>query len=987
MKSYLRAILLSIVLVLSGTVLPIDNHNFLVEAKSESMAVDTTLEDGLVTKSDKLTFDLFAKDSNGAKISPSYISVMNNDKPVSVNWDDDTKTSYTLDLSVGENEVVIFVDLNGETLTKNYLITREEANVGDVIGQYVFAIEGFSIGLDYIVEPVLVDLKMGQSASYALHDELSANGFEYDHTGSLDSAFYLSTLLDGENQIYKKTPEIPEALLEFVDANANGYWEGELGEFDFNSMSGWMYSVNNVFPNVGFADFYLKDKDVMRVQFTIAYGSDLGGGWGSNFFASHDKGPLTTEIAKINSSDKKDIYLADPTIKEQYDKSLNSLYRVDAVQKDLNENVLILNGLIKTFDKKTSMIEELEELISDIDRLDLTNRTDSELERLETNVTNARSGLETGMLTVEEIESLIQNLVHSIDRLAKTADLDKQVQDSKKIDLSDKTEESKQAFEAALNHAETLLSQVDLTEEAINAALQELFNAIDNLEEIPVDMSLLEEKVAEALGIDTSTKTDESVEVFNKALEMAKEVLAKDTATQSEVDQALKTLNDAFDNLEDKQVDKSRLSETITKAKAVSKEGKTEESITALNNVIADAEKVLEDSNASEDEVVAKINALENAMLNLQDIPKEIVDKTDLAKQIEQAEKLVEDNYTESSFTQFKIVLGEAKVVLNSEDVSQAEVDEIVGALKEAESKLVVKDEEEEDVDEPEENPTDLIELKAVIEQAEKLDVTNKTEASNQVLEASLEQGYQVLQKENPTENEVETALKAILDAIKGLEDEVLAPHIAYIEELAPITVEFATKESELNLPKSITLHLSDKTQREVAITSWSLKTNQEFNSEIPEDYIFTAGYGLPSDVNGEKLPVEITVTVKEEIEIMPEKPEDEMEQPEIPEEDDKEDLEEDSDEELTDPLDKKDKDEPVESDLKESNDELKSSSLEHNQNNASTAAKDESDKSQENKIKALPKTATNLFNILIVGFGILSIGLFFFFKKRRNVL
>lgn len=38
-----------------------------------------------------------------------------------------------------------------------------------------------------------------------------------------------------------------------------------------------MYSVNNVFPNVGFADTYLSDGDIVRVQFTLGYGADIGG--------------------------------------------------------------------------------------------------------------------------------------------------------------------------------------------------------------------------------------------------------------------------------------------------------------------------------------------------------------------------------------------------------------------------------------------------------------------------------------------------------------------------------------------------------------------------------------------------------------------------------------------------------------------------------------------------------------------------------------
>lgn len=38
-----------------------------------------------------------------------------------------------------------------------------------------------------------------------------------------------------------------------------------------------MYCVDGVFPNVGFADHYIQDGEVIRVQFTLAYGSDIGG--------------------------------------------------------------------------------------------------------------------------------------------------------------------------------------------------------------------------------------------------------------------------------------------------------------------------------------------------------------------------------------------------------------------------------------------------------------------------------------------------------------------------------------------------------------------------------------------------------------------------------------------------------------------------------------------------------------------------------------
>lgn len=51
----------------------------------------------------------------------------------------------------------------------------------------------------------------------------------------------------------------------------------QLGEFDFGQGSGWMYSINDSYPNVGFSDTYMFDGAVMKVRYTLWYGKDIGG--------------------------------------------------------------------------------------------------------------------------------------------------------------------------------------------------------------------------------------------------------------------------------------------------------------------------------------------------------------------------------------------------------------------------------------------------------------------------------------------------------------------------------------------------------------------------------------------------------------------------------------------------------------------------------------------------------------------------------------
>src|SRR5699024_3923293 len=131
-----------------------NSDTLLNEQGQSEWSITTNLEDDLTTKADRLTFDLWAFDENDEKIEVDNIEVTNKEKSVEVKWDVEKKTSYTLDLEVGNNNVNIVVNYNDEKDTLQYKIVREEAEDGDVIGTYTFTLEGFTIGLGYFVEPV-----------------------------------------------------------------------------------------------------------------------------------------------------------------------------------------------------------------------------------------------------------------------------------------------------------------------------------------------------------------------------------------------------------------------------------------------------------------------------------------------------------------------------------------------------------------------------------------------------------------------------------------------------------------------------------------------------------------------------------------------------------------------------------------------------------------------------------------------------------------
>lgn len=405
----IRKILLSflaVLLVLFPTVTSLGLENNKAYAQEvEDITLKIDLIDGLETKADKMTFDLWARTLDDVKIDTNDVHVTNNGERVGINWNDEVKTSYTLNLVVGVNEVNIVVIHDDHEHNRSYTIIREEAQDGDVIGSYTFSMDAFVVGLGYLIEPIKVDIIKGDNAAYHLDRVLNDHGFDYSNTGQLDSGFYLENISGGN--LSEKVPNTPQIIHDKLEEfNGAPIDEGEynpedysLGEFDFNYMSGWMYAVNNVFPNVGFADKYLIDGDVMRVQFTIAYGSDIGGGYAmgggehSQFFPQVNKDLLTEAIAEINSSQSRNELLSNSALAAAYESGLEVLATVDVEQTTID------NSLAEIQDIKSAL--EIEQLIINLPEINVITLSD------EVNVQSVRSSYE-GLN--EQAKGYVENL-------------------------------------------------------------------------------------------------------------------------------------------------------------------------------------------------------------------------------------------------------------------------------------------------------------------------------------------------------------------------------------------------------------------------------------------------------------------------------------------------------------------------------------------------------------------------------------------------
>jgi hypothetical protein len=200
------------------------------------------------------------------------------------------------------------VEIKAGNAVKRYTLIYQPAKEDETAGRAVVSVEAFTIGGGYLIRPVAVDIQADDNGARLLERVLRKCGYSYEKTGTLDQNFYLAVLYGGALPLKAKAPDYLKSYLlgeGFDDFNeADDLYDGGLGEFSYTHGSGWMYCVNNKFPNVGFADYYPADGDVMRVQFTLAYGADIGGasplGAGArNFYSVADKDELTKRIAAL----------------------------------------------------------------------------------------------------------------------------------------------------------------------------------------------------------------------------------------------------------------------------------------------------------------------------------------------------------------------------------------------------------------------------------------------------------------------------------------------------------------------------------------------------------------------------------------------------------------------------------------------------------------------------------------------------------------
>lgn len=252
------------------------------------------------------------------------------------------------------------------------------------------------------------------------------------------------------------------------------------------------------------------------------------------------------------------------------------------------------------------------------------------------------------------------------------------------------------AFELALDKAERVNGQLEVSQAEVDAALRGLQDAMDKLiGKAAANKTALQEKIDEAIAVYNSLDENydpKSKEFLQISIQAARYVMDSDDPqlnTESHIRSMIDLLQRAIKNVRriDGKVDKSHLGALIKQAEELiaDEERYTVESINNLKTILAQAKESFEDNEASKNEIDSIVADLERYI----GFVESRADKTQLREEIKISEALDLRQYTLTGKSEFRTALYRAKDVEANKRAMQNEVDTAKEELKRRREALI----------------------------------------------------------------------------------------------------------------------------------------------------------------------------------------------------------------------------------------------------------------------------------------------------------
>lgn len=299
--------------------------------------------------------------------------------------------------------------------------------------------------------------------------------------------------------------------------------------------------------------------------------------------------------------------------------------------------------------------------------------------------TKALEVYNTQMGEKDALETAKANLKASYNALVVRGDLkalDQEIKDIEKLSKDDYTEESYNALEKVLVEAKKLVTNRDATEDEVNTMIESLHQAKAGL---VTKASMSKQELRNYIDsnnlntLDTSIYLTSTVKPFKEALKNAEDILSKEDATVTEIEDAYKALQDARKNLVLKATD-TEIKALENRMASYKEEDYTASSWKDFELALNEIKEELKAEHTS-DEIEALTNKLEEASKKLVTCG----NTAELELLLDQAKKTDSKLYTEKSYKNLlDVIEATEKALENKNELTQEEVDALTEDLRKA---------------------------------------------------------------------------------------------------------------------------------------------------------------------------------------------------------------------------------------------------------------------------------------------------------------
>lgn len=243
-------------------------------------------------------------------------------------------------------------------------------------------------------------------------------------------------------------------------------------------------------------------------------------------------------------------------------------------------------------------------------------------------------------------------------------------------------------FKAALAEAKIIYADDTANQQQVDVSAMRLTKVMHMLSFIKGDKTKLSELINKIKELKESDYTVESWQKLQIVLAKAEVLMQDENALEYEVEEMNQELEEAFDQLEEiSKSNKEWLQAIVDKVMNLEEENYTVESWQAMKPLLNQANKVLNDSNVTQELIDKAKEDLIKAYLELRLKP----NKELLEELINKANQLNKAGYNETSWTRLEKALIEAKIILKDSKASEAEIKTALEGLAMSIEKLEVK--------------------------------------------------------------------------------------------------------------------------------------------------------------------------------------------------------------------------------------------------------------------------------------------------------